>query len=235
MYTMQDVLKSRSVEKKEIDKMDIWVYLVVRPVSFVLTWLLLKINMSAKIATLVSVLITVTSMLLVLTSKYELILGGLLLFNFWIVFDCVDGNIARVTKTSSVYGEFIDGVSGYIFTSILFLSLGFVAYRIENQSPMVIFLGGATAIVTILPRLVEHKAKNMFPWYYSDITTRKNYSPIYILGLNIAGMAGLCNPLYVVCFLMGGLTYYVYVYFVIHFFIALFSISKTLKKLNEDG
>jgi phosphatidylglycerophosphate synthase len=233
-YSYQDIVASRSPEKRKIDMMDIWVFIVVRPLSFVLTYLLMKLKVTANQATFLSFCLSIIGSILLATQSHTQTLVGLIVMNLWIVFDCVDGNIARTTGKSSLYGEFLDGISGYAYTSLLYLAL---ATNVVIQNPInnwwVLILGAMTSIFTILPRLIEHKANNMFETYKRGITDKSTYSLFHVIGLNVAGMAGLSNPLMIVFFLLGSLKWYIVLYFFIHGGIAILSILKTIKNISK--
>ena len=40
-------------------------------------------------------------------NNFGCMLAGVILTNFWLVLDCVDGNIARVKKTKTFMGDFL--------------------------------------------------------------------------------------------------------------------------------
>lgn len=235
-YSLKDIVDSRDDHKKYIDKIDIWVFLVVRPFANLLTWLVLKIKMTANFATLLSTIIGfVGALTLIIGNSNNSLLIGIIIMNFWIVFDCIDGNIARTTKKSSLLGTYFDGISGYCYVSLLYTSLGVAIFKHYNLVAgsmnldwIYILLGALTSMMCILPRLFEHKALSLFENYQSKITDKDNYSWFYILGLNIAGMAGLSNPLMLVAYFTGTLNFYLFAYFFIQLFIGMYSIIKTL-------
>ncbi|MGY3778711.1 CDP-alcohol phosphatidyltransferase family protein [Isobaculum melis] len=238
MYSLTDIKNSIPEEKIKIDKMDIWVYYFVRPASFYITWILLKMKCTPTKATLLSIFVGFFGSFLILFNQTSIIITGILFINLWIVLDCVDGNIARVTKKASVFGELMDAVSGYVYVSFLYLCIGTSIYLTQSvhifaeQKWLYIFIGALASIASILPRLIEHKAKGMFPNFKSGITSRIDYSWKYKIGLNIGGMAGLCNPLLLIFFVVGYMDMYLIFYFLFHTAVAIFSICKTLWHLN---
>ena len=42
----------------------------------------------------------------------------------WMVLDCIDGNIARVTETSSLFGRYLDSATDIIFRGSLYIAIG---------------------------------------------------------------------------------------------------------------
>ncbi|WP_436666720.1 CDP-alcohol phosphatidyltransferase family protein [Latilactobacillus sakei] len=240
MYSLQDIKNSRSAQKRYIDKIDVWVFYVVRPLANLLTWVLLKLKLTANMATLISTIIGVIGEILLVTTSNNQTLVGLIFINLWIVFDCIDGNIARTTKNSNKLGEYYDGLSGYTFVAFLYLALGINVYLNydmviagTNYNWLFIVIGSLASMACIFPRLVEHKAGTLLEGYHSNIRDKDNYSLFYIVGLNIAGMAGLSNPLMIVAYFLNMLDKYLIFYFIVQMFIALYSIYKTLKGIRS--
>ncbi|TWW13656.1 hypothetical protein LABALGNA3A7_05790 [Dellaglioa algida] len=239
-YSLKQIINSRSEQKKNIDKLDIWVFIVVRPISNLLTWFFLKMKITANTATGLSTIIGAmgTVLLIIPNKKYTLL--GLIFINMWIFFDCVDGNIARTTKMSSKTGEFFDGISGYTFLAFLYIGIGVNVYNFypltfngEDMSWMYMLIGSVASMACILPRLMDNKAKTMFVDYDSKITNKDDYSLVYKLGLNVAGVAGLSNPLMIIAFFTGTLNFYLIIYFFIQSGIGLLAIYKTIASVSK--
>ena len=80
--------------------------------------------------------------------------------HFWLICDCVDGNIARVKKTTGPMGEFIDAQSGYVVSAFCYMGLGFAAFYTTRYSEYNIWflaLGVIASISNILSRLIHQK------------------------------------------------------------------------------
>lgn len=91
----------------------------------------------------------------------EMRIVGVVLIELWLILDCVDGNIARVKKTSSEYGEFVDALSGYYVTGFVFVGLGVAAYyttHLQILKPEIyVILGGLSAVSGLLSRIIHQK------------------------------------------------------------------------------
>ncbi|MFC2078688.1 CDP-alcohol phosphatidyltransferase family protein [Candidatus Bipolaricaulota bacterium] len=174
---IKDIRDAYSSGKKEEDKGDLWLYYVVRRISFYPTWLFLRLGISANQATYISIVIGVIGCGLLAFGDYNVRVVGALLANSWIILDCVDGNISRFKKTSSHYGELIDAISGYLMNGYLFLSVGIGAcihiepsfglvsqfFHINLNESILIILGAWASLAIILPRLIYQKFMNTFP------------------------------------------------------------------------
>lgn len=111
----------------------LWVYLVLRPVSFHLTSALIRIGVSANLCTLAGFIFLVSGMALVLLgfmSNVNLVLGAVLL-NVWYLFDVIDGNIARFQGQDSKFGALLDWFVGMVYATLLPVCLGVALYLIS--------------------------------------------------------------------------------------------------------
>ena len=116
-----------SKEKKQSDKIvSLWLFYVLRPLSFLLTSIFLWLNVSANFATLIGFIVGFLSLI---ASSAGFLLIGPLLYNLFHILDCVDGNIARVREPSKK-GEYYDAVSGDFINYFFIPSL---AYGIQFE------------------------------------------------------------------------------------------------------
>ena len=100
-------------------------------------------------------------------NNFWLMLAGVILTNFWLVLDCVDGNIARVKKTNSFMGDFFDAAAGYGPFSFTTIALGMAAYHTSFLVPggwrwALILIGGVGATANMYMRLVHQKYLNCY-------------------------------------------------------------------------
>ena len=159
-YSFKYVVSSLPKSKSSVSSF--WVKLVARPLSFPLTWLFANCNVSANAVSVLSGIVSVIGcVLLSLPFRWSAI-TGIILINLWIVLDCVDGNVARVTKKSSRMGEFFDATYGYIICAFDFLAIGIAAYNWSNfifgeRAIWNIIIGALACSFNILPRLIYQK------------------------------------------------------------------------------
>ena len=100
-------LKPREVE----ETIDVYVH---RPLAYVLAKALYPLPVSADAVTAVSILAGIGSAAALLSSfPHHLQVGGFLLF-LSAVLDCADGQLARMRKTSSLFGRMLDGTADLI-------------------------------------------------------------------------------------------------------------------------
>lgn len=160
-YSFSTIVKS--LPKKKNSKSSLWVKLIVRKLSFLFTFIFINLGFSAWAVSVLSVFVAITGCVFLCIDSYIFRIIGVVLVEFWLVLDCVDGNIARVKKTSSEMGEFIDALSGYFVTAFVYFSIGVAAYYtsfisiFDNWKFYFIFMGSISTVSGLLSRLIHQK------------------------------------------------------------------------------
>lgn len=220
-------------EKIASEKIDLWVFYFARPLSWPITWLCVKLGISAASVTYLSILTVLAGALLTALGNYTMQIIGVSLFSLWIVLDCVDGNIARYKKTFSQYGEYIDAVGGYFASAFLFLSLGYLSYRISPYpNPEYFFMAGSWAtICSLFSRLLYQKSKNTFT--ENQAMTKpgaENRSLAMIFAQNFAAPSGLVLPLSLAATILKKPEIIVLIWAGINSMMLLYTVAKTMKR-----
>lgn len=203
-YSYQDVIKSYPKNHNE----SWWTRLFCRPLSFPVAYLLANMGMTAWWASVISIFFAILACILLCLSA-ECRWLGILLSILWLIMDCVDGNIARVTKSYSAMGDFIDAQSGYTIMAFIFLANGVAAFNtttiFKDCSYILIIVGAVSSLSNILARLLnskytycelEHKIKNGYKPEFVDYDNPKNsFSKIRIWCDYNLGLVGALMPL----------------------------------------
>jgi len=158
MYTLQMIRASMTEEKKKAD--GLWTRFVLRPLSMPLTWAALALGLSANAVSYLSVLLSAAGGVLFSLPGFWPPLGGALLLNGFSLFDCVDGNIARVRKTASPWGGWADAVMGFVAYTAVFLSTGVYAFLRTGWWPF-LTVTGLTSSANLLTRVSYQIYKNI--------------------------------------------------------------------------
>ena len=164
-YTFKDI--TSSLTKKKNSRSSLWVQLWVRKASFPVTYLFINTGWTANMVSVLSWFVIFGAAVLLCVNNFWCMLAGVILTNFWLVLDCVDGNIARVKKVKTFMGDFYDAVAGYGPFSFTTVALGLAAYHTtfivpEKYRYLLILLGGFAAVANIYMRLVHQKYLNCF-------------------------------------------------------------------------
>lgn len=164
-YTFKDI--TASLTKKKNKRSSLWVQLWVRKASFPITYLLINMGFSANMVSVLSWIVIFAAAVLLSINSFWCMLVGVILTNFWLVLDCVDGNIARVKKKESFMGDFFDAVAGYGPFSFTTIAIGVAAYNTSFLIPSqyciyLILLAGIAAMANVYMRLVHQKYQNCY-------------------------------------------------------------------------
>ena len=158
-YSLKEIIRSLPEKKNSNDSF--WVKYVVRKVSFLFTYLFVNAGCSAWGASVIGTLVAIAGSFCFVADNSVCRIIGVCLIELWMVLDCVDGNIARVKKTSSEMGEFIDALSGYYVTGFVYFFVGIAAYYTTNifkhHAFILVVLGGVSAIAGLLARIIHQK------------------------------------------------------------------------------
>lgn len=159
-YTMKDI--TSSLTKKKNSRSSLWVQLWVRKASFPVTYLFINVGWNANMVSVLSWIQIFFAAVCLSINNFWWMLSGVILTNFWLVLDCVDGNIARVKKVKSFMGDFYDAVAGYGPFSFTTLAIGIAAYNTSFLIPeefriWLLVLGGFAAMCNLYMRLIHQK------------------------------------------------------------------------------
>lgn len=163
--SLAQIRASLPPEKNRFDPL--WGQFVLRPLSFPITWVLIRLGFSANHVSYLGILVSLLAAVLMGIGQRNAIIMGAFLFNAFAVLDCVDGNIARIRNQASPYGEFIDALGGYMAFACVFPAAGIVAEHAKPISfPIIvnlnfIIIGAIAAISTLTMRLVYQQFSNM--------------------------------------------------------------------------
>ena len=131
-----------------------YVRCIMRGISIYPTKLFLKIGISANQTTLLSMIIGIIAGVFLAIGEYWYSITGALLFNLWLLFDLVDGQIARYNGTSSALGSAIDSMNSDICYAILFVSVGIGVYDSAPTAASVSFLSSVYGILQYFDPIV---------------------------------------------------------------------------------
>jgi len=137
-------VKNTSAHESKLSR-DSIIILFFRWFSLYVTPLFILINISANTVTMFSLILGLISAILICL---EYLMFGYLIYFISVLFDHVDGNIARFKKESTFYGRFIDGFFGIIIISSMHIAF---AVFIAKNSLYTYFHWFAVVIAVLTP------------------------------------------------------------------------------------
>lgn len=164
-YTYKEIVES--LPKKKNGRSSIWVRLLIRKISFPFTYLFINAGWTANMVSLFSWAVIFIAAVLLCVNNFWAMLVGVILTNFWLVLDCVDGNIARCKKQKTFMGDFYDAVAGYGPFAFTTIGMGIAAYHTSFIVPaeyryLLIIVGAIGAVANIYTRLIHQKYLTCF-------------------------------------------------------------------------
>jgi phosphatidylglycerophosphate synthase len=161
--SLLDIWSATPQEKRLTDPF--WARWILRPLSFRLAWLLVRLGFSANQVSYAGLLTSILAAGLMATGAPALVVLGAILFNFVAILDCTDGNIARLRKQASTYGQWVDAVGGYVAMTCVLFSMGIAAESLKPSTVSWISatnfadLGAFAAVTNLLTRIEYQQFK----------------------------------------------------------------------------
>ncbi len=117
-----------------------WSSFVTSPLAIAINYLVVDIRwLNPNLITLFSFITAIISALFIVASGTANFIIAAILIHWSHILDCMDGQMARYRKTSSLSGSFFDKLTDQIQVTIWFGSVGYAAYA-QSQSVLPIFL-----------------------------------------------------------------------------------------------
>ncbi len=110
------------------ESVDLFIF---RPMAFLFVKVIYPTDITPNQVTLLSMIVGVLSGICYATGEGSMVVMGGILLGFATVFDCADGQLARLKKNGTHLGRVLDGVVDYIYTIAAFLG---VAVGCRNES-----------------------------------------------------------------------------------------------------
>ncbi len=131
-FTLLQIAASLPPEKNRADSpVTRYVY---RPLSFAAAWMFLALGFRPNAVTYLSALFCLAGFGLLAAGPLWAAWIGIACFFLFAVLDCADGNMARVLKRASPWGEWVDAFGGYIAYAAILLGTGAASQSFSNGS-----------------------------------------------------------------------------------------------------
>ena len=136
------------IEKRKIEIYMPWV-IIQRIISLPFLGLSIFLKISPNFISLISIfLILIASFLIVL----NFLVFGILALTLAVIFDCVDGELARVSKKTSILGERLEFLGADFFTMIGIPSIAIWLFVYNDLSTFILFLCFLSASLSVFAR-----------------------------------------------------------------------------------
>lgn len=135
--------------------------IIYRPLSFLGSSLFASIGCSANTVSFLTIIISLAACALFYFDSHVMHIWGAVMVNVWLLFDCIDGNIARCIKKQP-FGVFADATACYTLLAFLYGAMGYAVYIdggifVDKGCIWMIVIGALTSASDMLMRLEFHK------------------------------------------------------------------------------
>lgn len=135
-----------------------------RPLSFYVASVCASLGISANAVSYFSVFVALFGCLSFLIDNHVWHIAGAVMFNVWLLLDCVDGNLARSVKKQP-FGEFADATSSYILVAFMNTCMAFAVYYdgglfLDPGWIWILLIGALSSTGDTLMRLIYQKYLN---------------------------------------------------------------------------
>jgi len=180
-YSAKDIRESYDTAKAEEEKYTEWAaYYIYRPLSFHITPFFLHLGLTPSNVTFISLLLAISLPFVALWFPAPYLFVGIIGVIFS-VFDCVDGNIARVTGQTSQKGGYFDFLADILHRVLLYLAIGIIISHTDWLSET--YTGLATeclliaALLAIVARMCRVYADSELQFSDESPVEDKNEQP----------------------------------------------------------
>ena len=122
----------------------------IRKISIYFTWILVHFSISANQVTVAQAVFGLAGSVLLAFGGRNWAVLALVLVQFGYILDCVDGEVARYRKASSVNGVFLDNLNHIVVIPAIFWGTVLYSYLIHNNI-LIIAAGIIVSIVVVSP------------------------------------------------------------------------------------
>lgn len=237
--TYEAVLGTYTSSKRQSERSELWLAYVIRPLSFPATWVLANLGVSANTVTLISLVLLLAALLMIaIGSKLIAVLGGILLSG-WLVLDCVDGSLARLSGKGTKFGEYLDAIGAYVVYGFLMPAVAWHAARTGSPngiSPELVTLaGGLAGACALLSMAFFHKAVLLWGDAMGKSVSPRSgrrtlYQLAYQIGRNLVFGSSLVLPLTPLAIALGVAGWFVLSYSILYSLGAMFILRKSLRE-----
>lgn len=242
--TLADIRSRYPKEKRNANRYNLFGHFVFIRFSYYLTWLFIRLGISANEVTGISILIGCIGCILLAFGSYNGMIAGALILNIWALLEYVDGSVARCTNSCSNYGAFIDDLNASTMSVLLFISAGIAAFNHPNlfvinvDKSLFLFLGCWASLFYIFPRFIGDVFVNAFSQdqcaFVDDFKKDLSASIVSKIRLNIYNITGLIMPILLIAVIFNRLGIFVFLFVLINTCAFVVLIIQLLRKARAN-
>lgn len=134
-----------------------------RPIADVITPLFYNRGWTANGVTQFRIFLAALALVLLVVPLHNVIYAAPVLFYFCFILDCVDGNIARLTRDVTYWGKFIDGLADFVFVLGGPIAAG-VGIWLSGGPAFWMLIGALITLTSVTSQMVRSRLSFMREW-----------------------------------------------------------------------
>jgi phosphatidylglycerophosphate synthase len=127
-----------------------------RPIAFILVRMIYKTKVTPDQLTLTAIIMGITAGILYSFGMPLTSYIGALFYFLFIIFDCSDGQLARLTNSGSAIGRLLDGIADYIVATAIYIGIAIGYSQRGDHSHMFLLLVLSAISIIIQELLVDY-------------------------------------------------------------------------------
>ena len=133
LYSSMQKIPADNIKSDPLDKRRLFEFYLMRPLAFLPTIVFYRIKVSPDTVTWMGFIIQVLAAAgyIFAPIEYSIILA--VIFNVSFIFDHIDGNLARLYKTTNQWGKYLDGCTGEIGKRLVVSSIGIFSFKSTGE------------------------------------------------------------------------------------------------------
>jgi len=131
-----------SLKKIEVEEIfDLYFY---RPLAFLLVKGIYNTSITPNQLTVISMIFGIIGGICYSFGNHKAFITGAILYLLYNVFDCSDGQLARLKKNGTAVGRILDGIADYVVSIALYLGIAF-GFANSSSNPLLLWILTAAA------------------------------------------------------------------------------------------
>jgi len=201
-----------------LDRESIIYTYVVRPLSFLITFILLQLGIrKPNQVTILGLFFGLIGIILFISPQRIHFCLGVLFYILFLLFDFADGNIARITDSATYYGKFLDGAVDALIEVLLPFSIGIGLY-LSGLGILFLFIGGIAALILMFGFFMVNRAAFFNRWVRMEVGSSRDLNPLRSTKLPLKKIGNILTDIKMVTLLIGaaiGINKFLYIIFLV--------------------
>ncbi len=126
-----------SLKKIEVEEFfDLYFY---RPLAFLLVKGIYNTSITPNQLTVISMILGILGGISYSFGSHKAFMAGAVLYLLYDIFDCSDGQLARLKKNGTAVGRILDGIADYVVSIALYIGIGF-GFANNSSNPFMVWM-----------------------------------------------------------------------------------------------